>query len=297
MNSTAHTTRQIKQSDTADTKTSSIVVGNPLTVGSGFTGLGFRHADFNGVMDPLIMVDHYRMTEPTFGAHPHAGLSAVSVLFEDSEGAFNNRDSLGNDFDIHAGDLYWLNAGKGAVHDEAPRVGASIHGLQLFVNLPSQNKKHPPSSLHVKREHMPIIESEGCRVRLVLGESNGLSGERSPVLPFTILDGRVEQGVQFEHDVQPEHGTWIYALSGNLELKVASVHMALEQGESIAVKASNQQQTLQIIGNSKSDNHFVVLSGEAANEHFVQRGPFAMNSEQEIDLVMQAYEAGLLGIV
>ena len=70
--------------------------------------MGFRHGQFFGAMDPIIMVDHYTMTVPTFGAHPHAGLSAVTVLFEDTEGKFNNRDSLGNDFDINPGDLYWL---------------------------------------------------------------------------------------------------------------------------------------------------------------------------------------------
>eukprot|EP00903_Cladosiphon_okamuranus_P005214 g5212.t1 len=125
-------------------------------------------------MDPFIMVDHYTMTEPTFGAHPHAGLSAVTVLFEDTEGKFNNRDSLGNDFDINPGDLYWLNAGSGAIHDEAPRKGASIHGLQIFVNLPGRMKHQAPSSLHVKREDMPTLKGQGYRVRLVLGRSNGV---------------------------------------------------------------------------------------------------------------------------
>lgn len=292
MNSTKH----IKQEQISGVGTSSVVEGNSLKVGTGFTGRGFRYTDFNGVMDPLIMVDHYRMTEPTFGAHPHAGLSAVSVLFEDTEGAFNNRDSLGNDFDIHAGDLYWLNAGKGAVHDEAPRAGASIHGLQLFVNLPSLKKKESPSSLHVKSEHMPIIESEGSRVRLVLGESNGLSGASSPVLPFTILDGRVAQAKRFKHDVQSDHSAWIYAVSGSVELRTASVSIVLEKGESIAVNAEGLQ-TLQITGKSNGDSHFVVLSGKATQEHFVQRGPFAMNSEQEIELVMKSYEEGLLGRV
>ena len=97
--------------------------GKPFSVGQGFTATSFKHPQFGGRMDPLIMVDHYQMTAPTFGAHPHAGLSAVSVLFEDSIGRFHNRDSLGNDFDLLPGDLYWLSAGSGVVHDEYPRAG------------------------------------------------------------------------------------------------------------------------------------------------------------------------------
>lgn len=115
--------------------------GKVIEIGSGFTAMTFKEKDYFDSMDPLVMVDHYRMTEPTFGAHPHAGLSAVPVLFEDSEGKFHNRDSLGNDFDLMPGDLYWLKAGSGVIHDESPRQGAKIHGLQVFVNLPSVEKK------------------------------------------------------------------------------------------------------------------------------------------------------------
>jgi redox-sensitive bicupin YhaK (pirin superfamily) len=154
-------------------------------------------------MDPLVMVDHYRMTESTFGAHPHAGLSAVSVLFEDSEGAFHNRDSLGNDFDMLPGDLYWLKAGSGAVHDESPRTGASIHGLQVFVNLPARMKHDAPESRHVKAQDIPVLETDGYRVRVVLGNSNGISGRGSPALPMTILDGRIGPGSAFTTTCRP----------------------------------------------------------------------------------------------
>ncbi|MGB1837829.1 pirin family protein [Marinobacter adhaerens] len=178
------------------------VKGTSLSVGSGFTGVGFRHGQFYGAMDPFIMVDHYTMTAPTFGAHPHAGLSAVTVLFEDTEGKFNNRDSLGNDFDINPGDLYWLSAGSGAVHDEAPRESATIHGLQIFVNLPGRMKHQAPSSLHVKREDMPTLKGQGYRVRLVLGQSNGVETDAASVWPATILDGFADKTSLFEHRIQ-----------------------------------------------------------------------------------------------
>ena len=114
--------------------------GADLSIGHGFQARSYRAVEIGELMDPLVMVDHYVMTEPTFGAHPHAGLSAVSLLFEDSEGLFRNRDSLGNDFDLAPGDLYWLKAGSGAVHDECPRVNARTHGLQVFVNVPQSQR-------------------------------------------------------------------------------------------------------------------------------------------------------------
>ena len=79
-------------------------------------------------------------------------MSAVSLIFEDSEGRFHNRDSLGNDFDLQPGDLYWLSAGSGAVHDEAPREHSRIHGLQVFVNVPQAQRFNAPSSLLVRKQ-------------------------------------------------------------------------------------------------------------------------------------------------
>jgi len=90
--------------------------GRKIKIGDGFEAQSYQHADFEGLMDPLIMVDHFVMTQPTFGTHAHAGLSAVTVMFEDSEGAFRNRDSLGNDLDLAPGDLYWFKAARGALH-------------------------------------------------------------------------------------------------------------------------------------------------------------------------------------
>ncbi len=222
--------------------TASITVprrGRALEIGTGFTATAFRERDFFGAMDPLVMVDHYRMSASTFGAHPHAGLSAVSVLLEDSAGRFHNRDSLGNDFDLMPGDLYWLKAGSGAVHDEAPRAGARIHGLQVFVNLPARMKQDAPESLHVKARDMPILEADGHRVRVVLGESNGIAGQVSPALPMTILDGRVAAGSPFSHDLKAGENGWVYAIEGEIELIAGNERVTLQAGESIAVAATS----------------------------------------------------------
>ncbi|QTN40796.1 pirin family protein [Marinobacter salsuginis] len=270
------------------------IKGTPLSVGSGFTGVGFRHVQFYGAMDPFIMVDHYTMTEPTFGAHPHAGLSAVTVLFEDTEGKFNNRDSLGNDFDINPGDLYWLNAGSGAIHDEAPRKGASIHGLQIFVNLPARMKHQAPSSLHVKQEDMPTLKGQGFRVRLVLGQSNGVETDAASVWPATILDGFADKTSVFEHRIQAGFNAWIYSVEGDIEFHVRGEWFTLHQGESSAI-VGTEGETVTIRGKSPSSSHFALLSGETINENFVQHGPFAMSTQQEIDEVVARYNAGELG--
>jgi len=273
--------------------------GNAVEIGAGFTANAFRERDFAGAMDPLVMVDHYQMTEPTFGAHPHAGLSAVSVLFEDSQGKFHNRDSLGNNFNLMPGDLYWLKAGSGAVHDESPRAGAKIHGLQVFVNLPRRMKQDAPESIHVKAQEIPVLGSDGNRVRVVLGNSNGIKGQVSPALPMTILDGKIAAGSTFVHDLQAGENGWLYAIEGEIELIVAGEKVRLQAGKSIAIEATSGSatNTIEFTNIADSGAHFALFAAVPVKEAFVQKGPFVMNNEAEIAQVEADYAAGKLGLL
>lgn len=271
--------------------------GKELEIGNGFSALTFREKDFLGAMDPLVMVDHYQMTEPTFGAHPHAGLSAVSVLFEDSEGKFHNRDSLGNDFDLMPGDLYWLKAGSGVVHDESPRPGAKIHGLQVFVNLPALSKKSQPASLRVKAKDVPRHEQNGSRVRIVLGESNGIAGQQSPALPMTILDGHIDPRSVFSHQINEDENAWLYAVKGELEVTINKQKVKLIEGQSIAISSSvaASLNPLWLLNTGNKTAHFVLFAAKPIGEAFVQKGPFVMSTAEEIAEVEANFAAGKLG--
>lgn len=284
---------QTKLLVSGDRQSSGPIEGQPLSIRTGFEALSFKHAMFGGLMDPLVMVDHYTMTEPTFGAHPHAGMSAVTVLFEDSVGVFNNRDSLGNDIDLEPGDLYWLKAGSGAVHDEKPVPGATAHGLQMFVNLPAHMKHHAPEALHVNAGDMPRIESDGAKVRLVLGRSNGLIGASSPALPLTILDAKFNAGGHFDHGVAPGHSQWMYAVSESIEVSVGDEIVTIPAGDALAIRARQEPATLNL--RAHADSHVVIVTGEPISEHFVQRGPFVMSNEAQIAKIEADYRAGRFG--
>jgi len=245
-------------------------------------------------MDPLVMVDHYVMTQPTFGAHPHAGMSAVSLLFEDSEGLFHNRDSLGNDFDLQPGDLYWLRAGSGAVHDESPRLDARVHGLQVFVNVPQSHRFEAPASLLVRANDMPVINGAGYRVKVVLGESNGVRGAVSPSLPMNILDGTIQPGGRFLHGSGTHRGMWVHAVAGSLEVTVDDEHRSLAPGQALAVRAETATE-IGLRNASREPVQFALFDGAQINEAYIQDGPFVMGSQQQIADIKAAYAAGRLG--
>ncbi len=287
--------QNIKMKSLSQIHLSQRVSGTPLNIDAGFQAQSFKHNQFDGLMDPLVMMDHYTMTKPTFGAHPHAGMSAVSVLFEDSEGVFKNQDSLGNDIDLHPGDAYWLKAGSGAVHDEKPTTGSRTHGLQLFVNLPQQHKHDTAQSLHVPAKHIPVITGDGYRVRVVFGESNGITGAIPPSLPFTILDAYLKKGGQYHHTVSGDQSVLVYAISGSIDFNLGQHTIELSEGQAIAMQTNFDSTLLSL--SSASDAHIAVLQGAPIREHFVQKGPFVMSTTQEINAVTAAYDAGQLGSI
>lgn len=288
-------TQQATTMHTEEAQFSQQVAGKPFSIGEGFTALNFKHDQFDGLMDPLAMVDHYTMTSPTFGAHPHAGMSAVSILFEDSEGIFNNRDSLGNNIDLQPGDVYWLKAGRGAVHDEKPTPKSRTHGLQIFVNLPQRFKHDAPASLHVPSKTIPVLFGAGYRVRVLLGESNGLQGATSPALPFTALDGFLESGSTFTHDIKSENSLLVYAVNGGLNINIDGHEIHIAEKQAVAVSAKSIAKEIQLSSNNKA--HFVILQGKPIREQFIQKGPFVMSNIDEINQVTAAYEAGLFGSI
>ena len=276
-------------------KVSNKVAGKPLNIGSGFQALSFKHDQFNGLMDPVVMVDHYTMTQPTFGEHPHAGMSAVTILFEDSEGVFNNKDSLGNDIDLLPGDAYWLKAGAGAIHDEKPTPGSRAHGLQIFVNLPQLFKHDVPDYLHVPASTMPVMQGDGFKVRVIFGNSNNTQGATSPALPFTALDINLEEGGRYEHQIDNDQSAIVYAVAGTVNINIGEQTIDLAEGQAIAFLNGPGTQQLQL--SNSNNSQVAVLQGAPIQEQFIQKGPFVMTNMEELDKVSAAYEAGLLGSI
>lgn len=274
------------------------VTGESVRIGGGFSARSFRAREVGGAMDPLVLVDHYVMTEPTFGTHPHAGMSAVSLLLDDCEGRFHNRDSLGNDFDLMPGDLYWLKAGRGAVHNESPREGSRIHGLQVFVNLPTNFRYDTPSSLLVRRQDMPVLHSSQYNVRLAMGSSNGVCGAESPAQPMTILSGDLLAGGRFEHEIATGRTAWIHAIGGDLEVATGDARTKLREGQGAAVGHSKAgSRLLCVTAQNATAARFALLEGVALEEPYVQQGPFVMGSAEELEAIKSDYENGLFGSV
>lgn len=247
---------------------SPVVSGEFQSRGDHFSATSFRADRFSGLMDPLIMVDHFQMSEPTFGPHPHSGISAVTVIFEDSIGLFNNHDSLGNNVDLAPGDLYWLLAASGAVHDEKPHPGSRTHALQVFVDLPQSMRGMEPVSRHVKADEIPVLSGTGYRARLVLGESGGITAAASPALPMTILDVNLAADGRFEHASPANQTVLVLCLSGSVDVLIEGRTISVPSKHSLSLFTPGSQAALAFA--STTDSRFVLMQGQPVRRSSAQ---------------------------
>lgn len=281
--------------DTTQLTFSPVRKGEPLTIGAGFSALQFRHSDYpENAMSPFVMVDHFEMWRPTFDVHPHAGMSAVTLVFEDSKGRMTSRDSIGHEATLRAGDLHWTLAGRGILHTQLPADAQTrIHALQIFVNLPARSKCIEPDSFHVAASNMPEIRYHGGRVRVVAGEFEGLRSPARPPEPVLMLDGYLDiPHASVSVPVPSDWNAWVHVVDGSLNVGGTG---ALSAGQ--AVCANVQSAAGSLLLETHSAAHFVVLAGPRIDEPIIQHGPFVFESEASLARALADLEAGRFGQV
>jgi redox-sensitive bicupin YhaK (pirin superfamily) len=242
--------------------------------------------------DPFIMADHFRMWEPTFQAHPHAGFSAVTYLFEDSETGFRNRDSMGRVNRIEPGDLHWTMAGAGIVHEEFPLVtGRVAHGLQMFVNLPASHKLAPPASLHRASAEMPRFPLGDAQAKLVFGSWPGQSTQTVPAPgDATLVDIRLPARGRLV--LAPPAGRQGVLLVIAGRVRVAGVAASGDGGFAAYAVPAGAEIELEA---GDREARLVWLSGSPWREPLVMQGPFGMSDAAQVTAAIRRYQAGEMG--
>lgn len=154
--------------------------------GSSFYGFQWLEAAGAG---PVLMCDSYVMTGPTFPMHPHRSISAVAILFEETEGVMHSSDSVGTNHHFGAGDIHWTLAGSGVMHTQTPEPNSKIVAVQIFIDLPKELKNSPAQTFHLEASKAPIYESEGCRIRILAGSAFGFTSPLDVPQDILIIEG------------------------------------------------------------------------------------------------------------
>ncbi len=257
----------------------------------------FSYQDQSPPPSPFLLLDYAGPAEfaPAsrprgVGEHPHRGFETVTVVYQ---GEVAHRDSAGNSGRVGPGDVQWMTAASGVVHEEKhslefTRRGGTLEMIQLWVNLPARFKMTPPRYQTLLDAQIPAVALPGGSVRVIAGD---FAGARGPALTFTSInlwDLRLRAGERVELPLPDGHTAallvlkGVASLDGSARAKHAEIAIFDPSGESIAVQA-------------EGDLTALLLSGEPIDEPVVGYGPFVMNTEEEIEQAIADYQAGRFG--
>ena len=267
-------------------------------VGDGFPVRSlFSYADGNR-FDPFLLLDYAgpHDFEPGYGKrgvgeHPHRGFETVTILYQ---GELEHRDSSGSQGTIGAGDVQWMTAAGGIVHEEFHSQkftdeGGTLEMVQLWVNLPASAKSAAPKYQDLRDAQFPRVElSDGAgTVRVIAGQLFDAKGPASTFTPINVWDAQLSAGSKVELPIPAGHTALLVVQSGQLTIDdelLSPVEMALldQQGDAITIDVKKTSQVL-------------VLTGEPLREPVVGQGPFVMNTTDEIRQAFIDYRQGKMG--
>ncbi len=251
-------------------------------------------------MSPFLGIDSFAMPQPVFGPHPHAGMSAVTLMLAHSPGGVINRDSLGDHSRIGPGDLHWTQAGRGMIHEEVPsEAGRAALGLQVFVNLARHHKQADPVALRVAATAVPEQRMPGALVRVVAGTLHTPTGPlRSPIAAdprwltqVNLFEISLDAGAQVALTVPADHNAFFVARSGTMP---GVNQRAAEAAQGFAVFYATGGDAIEIRA-GEGGLHGVLCTGQPIDEPVYPGGPFTGNSRADILNYQRAYQSGAMG--
>jgi hypothetical protein len=233
-------------------------------------------------LDPFLLLDHFGSDDPTdylagFPMHPHRGIETVTYMLA---GRVRHKDSLGNQGTIGGGDVQWMTAGGGIMHEEMPEpYDGKMEGFQLWVNLPAKLKMTQPRYQDVQSADIPQVElANGVKIRLIAGHFGDDSGAVTDIYADpTYLDVTLPPDTTFSNPVPAGHTVFAYLFRGKGSFGATTVNadapklVIFGDGEIVSVKASAEGAC------------FLLVSGLPLGEPIARYGPFVMNTRAEIE--------------
>ena len=252
-----------------------------------------RPSSMGQLMSPFLLLDEMGPMEYGPGeavgapSHPHRGFETVTYMLA---GEMEHEDSAGNSGKITPGDVQWMTAGRGVVHSEMPsekmmEQGGLMHGFQIWVNLPAKDKMMPPRYQELSSSESPTVEKDGIWVRVIAGESLGVSSSIDTVITITYLHVKMNQGSNLLQKINHGLNTMVYVFKGSVIIDSKKV----EDG-SLAILTDGDEIHL----SAEENTEFLILAGPEINEPISRYGPFVMNTRAEIIQAVDDYNSGNL---
>lgn len=290
---------------TATTTTQKKVLGTYGAGSNHWVGDGFPVRNLfpsNGVqleVSPFLMLDYagpqYFKPAPKprgVGEHPHRGFETVTIAYQ---GSVAHRDSAGNSGVIYPGDVQWMTAASGVLHEELHEAeftknGGTFEMIQLWVNLPAKDKMSKPGYQTLTKEQIPIVNfPTGGHARVIAGSLNETNGPAKTFTSLNVWDVILKAGEKVDLPLPEGHNTAVVLRKGDATVN----ETAKLSGEARIATLSREGDTVTI--EATADSQLVLLSGEPIPEPIASYGPFVMNTREEIIQAVEDFKSGRFG--
>ena len=278
---------------------STIATASPTNVGDGFIGLNAFHPQGSRPFNPFLLLDHHgpMHVHPSkrpkgVDQHPHRGFETVTIVYE---GALEHRDSADNYGKLFAGDVQWMTAASGIIHEEKherefSKQGGQLDFVQLWVNLPAKDKKSPPKYQDIASSRIPTTTLPGGgQLRVIAGDLGGLHGPANTFSPIVVADLNLTSGQSETITVPADYTLIVYVLSGSASINGGSI----ERGQIALTNSDGDSTTLATSTNAK----LLILAGEPIRESLAVYGPFVMNTREELLEAFSDFQSGKMGVL
>ena len=238
-------------------------------------------------LDPFLLLDHFGSDNSEdyikgFPWHPHRGMETVTYMWA---GEVEHGDSMDNKGVIKSGDVQWMTAGSGIIHQEMPqKYSGLMQGFQLWVNLPAKKKMVDPKYRGILKEQIPTVQKDGLKIKVIAGKMDGIQGPvRDLAIDIEYFDIELAPGKAFEHATAKDDTVFAYVVEGAVEVQGKNIM----QGQCVVFGKGDSVKIC-----STKDSHFLFVSGKPLNEPVAWRGPIVMNTQEELDTAFKELDLG-----
>ena len=255
--------------------------------------------------DPFLLLDE--MGPVTVGPnqakgapdHPHRGFETVTYMLS---GEMEHKDSHGHGGKLTPGDVQWMTAGAGVVHSEMPsasfqQTGGTLHGFQLWVNLPRTAKMMRPRHQEIPSSAIPTVTTQdgSVKVRIIAGEALGARAVIETVTPIIYLHYSIQPGGEVSQPVPLEYNAFAYVVNG--QGLFGDEDEKAEDGQMVMFAPDGGEVTIRNSRESATALELLLIAGVPLNEPVTRYGPFVMNTKEEIFRAIEDYQAGRMGAI
>jgi redox-sensitive bicupin YhaK (pirin superfamily) len=226
--------------------------------------------------DPFLLLVEDWFPRGVFDRHPHRGIETVTYVLE---GAVDHYDNHGNEGVIPSGDVLWLTAGRGLIHNEQPANGEPVHLLQLWINLPASDKLVPARFQELRASEMPVRRGPGLEMRVFSGASGSAIAPTANYTPTLLVEAKLDAGALAEQALCAGFNAFVIVLEGDGAIGASLV--SVKTGDVVWLTRSDVDSAVTMRAGG-TGLRTLLVAGQPLNEPVVARGPFVMNTTEQI---------------